>query len=353
MGLREEVESAKRKLGEIAQTKVKVALFGQPGAGKSSLINAFVGHNAAPTGPTTDKTTKMQIVEYRGLEFCDLPGYDTTRFPKATYFETFGIMDFDLFLCVFEGKLHEADTAFFRELTGAGKVCLFVRNKADTIWQEGRTPQDLRDEIRGDIRRQVHSEAVRLHFTSCRTKEGVADLAQDIENHLDSAKRERWIRSAKAHTVESLANKREIAEKHIAWASAVSVANAFNPVPGVDLAVDLGTLLSLLHSIRADFGLDDDEALKLKANVIPVVQPLVDKLVKWSTREGLFLLLKQFAKRQTVRQIAKYIPFVGQAVAAIVGYGITVSVGDSFLETCHEAAKAILEEELKVGPCGG
>jgi len=43
MGIREEAERIKKKLEESINLKVRLALFGQPGSGKSSIINKLVG----------------------------------------------------------------------------------------------------------------------------------------------------------------------------------------------------------------------------------------------------------------------------------------------------------------------
>ena len=57
---------------ELADNKkVKIAFFGQPGAGKSSLINELVGKKVAETGNSTDTTQRAQIIEYNEVVFVD------------------------------------------------------------------------------------------------------------------------------------------------------------------------------------------------------------------------------------------------------------------------------------------
>ena len=58
------------------------------------------------------------------------------------------------------------------------------------------------------------------------------------------------------------------------------------------------------------------------------------------------MLLKSFAGRQAVKTFAKYIPFIGQAIAAGLGYAITSNVGNSYLSDCHELAEEILNNKL-------
>lgn len=64
------------------EQKVRICLFGQPGAGKSSLINELIGEKKAKVGTGTDTTKEAQVIESGSVVYVDLPGYDTARFPK-------------------------------------------------------------------------------------------------------------------------------------------------------------------------------------------------------------------------------------------------------------------------------
>ena len=65
MSIHDEAEKIRRKLDEENSTTVSVALFGQPGAGKSSLINKIVGKKVAEVGVETDKTVEAASYEVR------------------------------------------------------------------------------------------------------------------------------------------------------------------------------------------------------------------------------------------------------------------------------------------------
>jgi len=121
--------------------------------------------------------------------------------------------------------------------------------------------------------------------------------------------------------------------------------NGINPIPGVDIGVDVGILLTLFMQIRKSYGLTE-EKLKLNEGLIPTIAPLVNNIIKYGSKEGIVYLLKTFASREIVKSVSKYIPFVGQAIAASIGYGITRSAGISYLNDCHSVAKSILESEL-------
>ncbi|MBS61884.1 GTPase [Salinisphaera sp.] len=82
MELNDEVQNIREKLNKQRASTVSIALFGQPGAGKSSLINKIVGRQVAEVGVETDKTTDAARYHHNGIDLIDLPGYGTRQFPQ-------------------------------------------------------------------------------------------------------------------------------------------------------------------------------------------------------------------------------------------------------------------------------
>lgn len=346
MSIDDEAEKIRRKLDEENSTTVSVALFGQPGAGKSSLINKIVGQKVAEVGVETDKTVTAASYEAKGLRFVDLPGYGTKNFPRESYFQKFDIQQFDLFLCVTSGKLHQADTEFFQELARRGKVCIFVVNKHDELWEDGIAIEELEQRKINDITKHV-GQSVKVVFTSCREGTGLDALNIEIQNNLDGAKRERWARGAKAYSARFLQEKKSACEKYVSYAAAAAAANGINPVPGVDVAVDISIIMKLFKEIRDAYGLTDNFLASLKQSSIPVVGRLANNVVQYAVKEGILMLLKRFVGQQAVKTFAKYIPFIGQTIAAGLGYAITSNVGNNYLSDCHELAEQILKNNLR------
>jgi small GTP-binding protein len=346
MRIHNDVKEMRDDLEQLNATRVSVALFGQPGAGKSSLINQIVGKKVAEVGVETDKTVDQKEYVHNGLILVDLPGYGTQRFPKATYRTKFDLERFDLFLCVTSGKFHAADTELFRELDAMGKVCIFVVNKHDELWEDGVTIEELEQRKQEDIWKQV-GKGVKILFTSCRKNMGLDLLNAAILKNLDAAKRERWLRGAKAHSKKFLQEKRDAAEKYVTIAAGASAANGLNPIPGADIAVDLSVLMKLFVELRECFGLSDKVLNSLKESTIPTVSTVANNVIRYAAKEGILLLFKQFVGRQTMKTITKYVPLVGQAIAASAGFAITYAVGSSYLDDCYELAETILRDELE------
>lgn len=345
MSIYEEAQAMIQKLEEGYSATVSLALFGQPGAGKSSLINKIAGKKLTEAGIETDKTVSASRHEINGIFFDDLPGYGTKNFPKESFFQKFDINSYDLFLCVTSGKLHQADTEFFQELNKRGKVCIFVVNKHDELWEEDVSIEELEKRKINDITKHV-GQPVEIVFTSCRNNTGIDNLNIAIEEHLDEAKRERWARSAKAYSTRFLEEKKAACEKLVYIAAGAAAANGINPIPGADIAVDVTIIAKLFKEIRENYGLNENKLISLKESSIPIVGRLANNVVQYIAKEGIIMLLKSFAGRQLLKTTTKYIPFVGQAIAASIGFAITTNAGTSYLDDCHALAEAILANKL-------
>lgn len=338
--LNPDAESIRKKAEEAEKTPVYIALFGQPGAGKSSLINAIVGQPIAKVGVENDVTLERTDYEWNGLFLSDLPGYGTARFPAATYLEKFEITKFDVFLCVAAGKLKDDDISFFRELVHAGKRCIFVRNKIDGEFEPSVTDAEMRVRIAASIREQVGSEA-RIIFTSCRTLQGLDELITTIMNTLSGVKRDRFLRSAAAYSKEFLDAKRAACREYAWYAAGVSAAANMIPVPGLGIAADISTVLAAMAKIRSDFNLTAARMDKF-ANLMPGAAPVINTVISYATSEGAMLLLKRVGTTAAVAEAAKYIPALGTVVAGAVSLAAIRLVLTVYIDDCYKIADEML-----------
>lgn len=349
---REELKEIRRRLAKKEQTIVKIALVGQPGAGKSSVINKLIGKELFETGVHTDTTVESKEVSWQDLKIADLPGYDTKRFPFEKWCEEFRVEDYDLYLFVFAGKLHDADTKLFtkfKEWNNVRKHPYFiVRNKEDNIWADGKTLEELKKEIEQDVRSKMSDNDVKVHFTSCRTGTGFEELKEDIFNSgIENVKKDKIIAAVKATCIADLDNKRKICLDKIDEYALVVAGNALNPFPGVDVAVDVTAFYKMAKKIRETFGLDETAVERYMTVLGPVFNKLANKVLEYLTKEGILLVIKQVAGRYVQKQALKWLPIVGQGFAAFAGFTMTKSLGESYINNCYEVAKEIMEYEIK------
>eukprot|EP01136_Pigoraptor_vietnamica_P002340 Opistho-1_new@30176 len=105
----------------------------------------------------------------------------------------------------------------------------------------------------------------------------------------------------------------------------VAAAASMVPVPGLDWAVDAALLSRLIPQISAEFGLsagqidqlDPSKREQVQKAVSLVGSVLIGKLI---TRELVLRVTQTVGLRLTTKQVAKYVPLAGQAVAATLGY---------------------------------
>lgn len=340
-----DAEEIRKKAEEAEKTPVYIALFGQPGAGKSSLINAIVGQQLAKVGVENDVTLARTDYEWNGLFLSDLPGYGTAKFPAATYLEKFEIAKFDIFLCVAAGKLKDDDISFFRELVHAGKRCIIVRNKIDGEFEPGVTDAEMRTRIAASIREQVGGDA-RVIFTSCRTMQGLDELMTTIMTTLSGVKRDRFLRSAAAYSKEFLDAKRAVCREYAWYAAGVSAAANMAPVPGLGFAADISTVLTSMVKIRADFNLTAARMDRF-ANLMPSVAPVINMVIRYATSEGAMLVLKRVGTSAAVAGAAKYIPGLGTVVAGAVSFAAIRLVLTMYIDDCYKIADEMLKAHFQ------
>lgn len=340
MDIEKNIDNIKEELRADEEVQIRVAVFGQPGAGKSSLINSILGESAAQVGVGNDTTKQECLYEYNGLYFADLPGYDTARFPVDTYLQRFDLNSYDAFICVFGGKFHAADAVFFRQLQAERESCLLVRTGLDMLFERHKSLEELKAEITQDAARQLE-RVVPLYFVSNRSGAGLEQLVLALEDSLPETKRERFIRGVKARSVTMLADKYQACEKLVAKYAWLAAANAINPIPGLDVSIDLKLMNKMFDELKRTYGLNQAKLDRFRG-----VLPLAERVLAMGTKEGMVALMKNYVGKQGVEGLAKYVPYAGQAVAMGLGYALTSNLGKKYLDDCHELATGILQNKL-------
>lgn len=126
-----------------------------------------------------------------------------------------------------------------------------------------------------------------------------------------------------------------------AWLSAGA---AVVPVPGLDIAVDVGNVMRLLHEINEAFGLTPGQiealAPKRRFSVYKIVSTMSGSAVgRVITRQIVVLVMKSIIKRLAAKQAARVVPFAGQALAAGMSFAAIKLIGDRHIADCVEVAR--------------
>lgn len=143
-----------------------------------------------------------------------------------------------------------------------------------------------------------------------------------------------------AYMQEAVKRSRKLLHKRALLAGAVSAV----PVPGLDWAVDAAMLSKLIPEINKEFGLTPQQLDSLNPKKREQVQKavtmvgsvLIGKLI---SRDLVIAAATKIGMRLTTKQLAKYVPFAGQIVAATVGYAAIRYLGEEHMKDCIRVAQ--------------
>ena len=148
---------AKDKLEEWKKTKVKIAVVGQSGSGKSSFINTIRDIEDpddrlyAGTGVTecTTKASDYAFPKNDLIKLWDLPGAGTEKVKADEYAKEMKFHKYDAFILLSSERFTQIDNMIAQEIKGMGKPFFFARTKMDNA---------MRDEKKKDEKRKTKTK---------------------------------------------------------------------------------------------------------------------------------------------------------------------------------------------------
>jgi uncharacterized protein (DUF697 family) len=148
-------------------------------------------------------------------------------------------------------------------------------------------------------------------------------------------------------TVAELDRLRDECRSLVTKRSLMSAGAAVVPIPGADLVADIGLLTNLLPQISAKFELDHENVEKLGPHlaqqVFVIAASMGNNVIgRMVSKRLVTALLRRVGLRVATASVAKYVPFVGSAVAATISFGAMKMVGDAHVEDCYKTALALL-----------
>jgi predicted GTPase len=178
------LERLRRELHAHSSSGRKIAILGQPGAGKSSLLKKMTNGKVVPLpviGTQTDATNWADdfqcnlLSHYDNYAFVDVPGYDTSSHPTHIFSTSFPFEQFDAFIFVIHGKLHSSDENIFRLIAQSKKHLCIARSFSDSL--EDHEKISLENDIR--LRLSLHESHPILLFSN-RTGDGINAIFNSI-----------------------------------------------------------------------------------------------------------------------------------------------------------------------------
>jgi small GTP-binding protein len=151
-----ELQALDQQLLALKQRRLRIAVFGRVGVGKSSLLNALLEEQAFATDVAHGCTRSQErrpwgvtIPGLSGVDLVDTPGIDEIAAHARQRLAARVAVGADLVLLVLDSDLTTPEAEALEQLLAAGKPVLLVLNRID-CW-----PADERDSLMASIRRRL------------------------------------------------------------------------------------------------------------------------------------------------------------------------------------------------------
>jgi uncharacterized protein (DUF697 family) len=149
-------------------------------------------------------------------------------------------------------------------------------------------------------------------------------------------------------TIEELNAIRDECKSMVTTRASISAGAAVVPIPGADIGADVTLLLEMIPTINRKFGLTPEQIDQLdpqiKKIILVAITSIGSELVgKMVTKQLIMQALKKVGVRVATKSVAKFIPFLGSALAASISFGAMKMVGNSHVDDCYEVAKRAIQ----------
>lgn len=175
-----ELAALDRQIERLEQGRLRLAVFGRVGVGKSSLLNALLGRSRFATDLAHGSTRLQErerwqqlIAGLNGVELVDTPGIDEVDGPARQRLAARVALGADLLLFVLDGDLTSPEGEALEQVLGWGKPLLLVVNRID-CWPAGERVQLL-----DSIRRRLPAAAAGLDLVAVSAAPRQAQLLAD------------------------------------------------------------------------------------------------------------------------------------------------------------------------------
>jgi len=179
-GLGPELKALDQQLLALRERRLRVAVFGRVGVGKSSLLNALLGEEIFATDVAHGCTRSQQrrawavtIPGLAGVDLVDTPGIDEIAARARHRLAARVAISADLVLLVLDSDLTTPEAEALEQLLAAGKPVILVLNRID-CWPEGD-----RDALMTSIRRRLPAPARHLELMAVASAPRRARVLED------------------------------------------------------------------------------------------------------------------------------------------------------------------------------
>ncbi|XP_078392370.1 interferon-inducible GTPase 5-like [Cetorhinus maximus] len=280
-GLEAVTQLIQKKLKELDNTELNIAVTGEAGTGKSTFINAMTGLQSGDEGAAVSSSTEgtMESTGYKhpnlpNVCFWDLPGIGTIKFPADKYLKKMKFKIYDFFIIILADRVTENDVRLAKEMKRLGKNFYFIRSKIDNAFHSnGKQSGKFDDEeelekirsycVRSLEEARISSPSVFLISSFFPSQYDFNLLNKALVNGLPNIKKNVYILALPNLNLETVQKKKEELKKRVWMLATLSGALGAVPIPGFSLGCDIGILIGGIIQFRKCLGLDDASLQRL------------------------------------------------------------------------------------------
>ncbi|XP_077788659.1 interferon-inducible GTPase 5-like [Podarcis muralis] len=354
-GMKEAASEVKKELEELENTELHIAITGEVGSGKSTLINALRGlkaedDGAAPVGvtETTLNPNAYSHPDYPKVKFWDLPGIGSPGFSPESYLKKVDFPRYDFFIIVGSTRSQEYHVKLAQEIQRMNKLFYFVRSKMDIdmssakrdypkTFSEDKAIQTIRDECNKNLLNFKDSSHQSFLISSWDlAKYDFPRLVETLEKDLPSLKRIAFLFSLPNFSSEVIEKKKSALKSHIWKISLVSAGINAIPLPGLPLACDVALLCGSMVVFYKRFELDDGSLARLARLARKPVEELKAVMKSPQGKE----ITRDLVVKTIIHTLQCFLP-VSSLASAGVSFATTYWMLLSFLDNLSEDAERV------------
>ncbi|XP_038183746.1 uncharacterized protein LOC119812839 [Arvicola amphibius] len=274
--LRGTVSAIRDALSDIEKAPLNIAVMGEIGAGKSSLINALQGVGpdeegaAASTGVicTTTERKPYPYSKVPSVTLWDLPGIGSTAFQPHDYLKKIKFEEYDFFIIVSSGRFKHNDAELAKAIVQVNRHFYFVRTHTDNdlMTQKQFSPQrfnrentlkQIRNSISSILKEVTQQESPVFLVSNFDVSDfDFPELETTLLRELPAHKRHIFMLTLSVVTQSFIDQKRDTLKQEV-WKKSV-MPRAWVAIPFKGLTKnDIEKLEETLNLCRSSFGLDE------------------------------------------------------------------------------------------------
>jgi hypothetical protein len=148
-------------------------------------------------------------------------------------------------------------------------------------------------------------------------------------------------------TIEELDALRKQCKSMVTKRAGLSAGAAIIPLFGVDTVTDVVLLVDLIPAINRKFGLTPEQIDTLDPHIKKMLFVAItgvgsDLIGRVITHSLVVRVLKRVGVGLSTQSLAKFVPILGQALAASLSFGAMKMLGNAHVDDCYAVAKSFI-----------